>query len=348
VSGEVEFTVSGNDAFRIFIGGEKVAEMWENEYGGERTYTLNAEAGKTYPVKIEYMQRTGSADLNVSIGQRKAVDAKATASKAAEADVIIFVGGISPRLEGEELPVKIDGFKKGDRTEIGIPKVQREMVKALKETGKPVIYVLCTGSAIALDWENANLDAVLNAWYGGQEGGTAVADVLFGDYNPSGKLPVTFYASTDQLPDFEDYSMKGRTYRYMTQKPLYPFGYGLSYTSFEISNPQLSKSSINKDESVSLTLDIKNTGATDGDEIVQVYIKNPEDKNGPLKSLKGYKRVAVKSGNTEKVTIVLDADAFKTFDDKTQTMETVSGKHQILYGTSSDDKDLKALDITIL
>lgn len=147
------------------------------------------------------------------------------------------------------------------------------MVKALKATGKPVVYVLCTGSALALNWEEANIDAILNAWYGGQEAGTAVADILFGDYNPSGRLPVTFYKSIDQLPDFEDYSMKGRTYRYMTETPLYPFGYGLSYTNFAYRNAKLSSGKIAKDQSVTLTFDIANTGKMDGDEVAQIYIK---------------------------------------------------------------------------
>ena len=161
-------------------------------------------------------------DLHVHVGvtgdnTHGGGDKAATAAKVKDADVIVYVGGISPRLEGEEMPVNVEGFKKGDRTNIEIPKVQQEMVKALKATGKPVVYVLCTGSALALNWEDANIDAILNAWYGGQEAGTAVADILFGDYNPSGRLPVTFYKSIDQLPDFEDYSMKGRTYRYMTE-----------------------------------------------------------------------------------------------------------------------------------
>ena len=158
---QVEIKLSGNDAFRLFIGDEKVAEVWENEYGAEKTYMLNAEKGKKYPVKIEYMQRTGSADLNFQIGTRRPVDYAATATKVKDADVIVYVGGISPRLEGEEMPVNVEGFKKGDRTNIEIPKVQQEMVKALKATGKPVVYVLCTGSALALNWEDANIDAIL-------------------------------------------------------------------------------------------------------------------------------------------------------------------------------------------
>ena len=263
------------------------------------------------------------------------------------ADVVIFVGGISPRLEGEEMPVNVEGFKKGDRTNIEIPKVQQEMVKALKATGKPVVYVLCTGSALALNWEDANIDAILNAWYGGQEAGTAVADILFGDYNPSGRLPVTFYKSIDQLPDFEDYSMKGRTYRYMTETPLYPFGYGLSYTNFAYRNAKLSSGKITKDQSVTLTFDIANTGKMDGDEVAQIYIKNPNDPEGPIKALKAFLRVHVKAGDSQEVNIELTPEAFHSFNDNTQTMEVRPGKYQILYGGSSDEKALERLELTI-
>ena len=308
---------------------------------------LNAEKGKKYPVKIEYMQRTGSADLNFQIGTRRPVDYAATATKVKDADVIVYVGGISPRLEGEEMPVNVEGFKKGDRTNIEIPKVQQEMVKALKATGKPVVYVLCTGSALALNWEDANIDAILNAWYGGQEAGTAVADILFGDYNPSGRLPVTFYKSIDQLPDFEDYSMKGRTYRYMTETPLYPFGYGLSYTNFAYRNAKLSSGKITKDQSVTLTFDIANTGKMDGDEVAQIYIKNPNDPEGPIKALKAFLRVHVKAGDSQEVNIELTPEAFHSFNDNTQTMEVRPGKYQILYGGSSDEKALERLELTI-
>lgn len=347
VNGEVEFKLSGNDAFRLFINNEKVAEVWENEYGAERKYMLTAEKGKKYPVKIEYMQRSGSADLNLLVGVRTPVDSKATAAKVKEADVIVFVGGISPRLEGEEMPVDADGFRKGDRTNMEIPAVQKEMIKALQATGKPVIYVLCTGSALALNWEDANIDAILNAWYGGQEGGTAVADILFGDYNPAGRLPVTFYKSIDQLPDFQDYSMKGRTYRYMTEAPLYPFGYGLSYTTFAYQNAKLSNDKIGKEQSVTLTLDIANTGQRDGDEVAQIYIKNPNDPEGPIKALKAFKRVNVKAGASTPLRIELPSKAFQSFNDQTQAMEVRPGTYQVLYGSSSADKDLKSLQLTI-
>ena len=346
-SGDIEFTISGNDGFRLFIGEEKVAESWTNEYGSTQKYTLKAEEGKKYPIKIEYMQAKGSADLNFSIAVRTPVDYQATANEVKDADVIIFVGGISPRLEGEEMPVDAEGFKKGDRLNIEIPTVQKEMVKALKATGKPIVYVVCTGSALALNWENENLDAILNAWYGGQEAGTAVADVLFGDYNPAGRLPVTFYKSIDQLPDFEDYNMQGRTYRYMTETPLYPFGYGLSYTSFAYKNAKLSKDKINANENLTVTLDIQNTGKTDGDEVAQLYIKNPNDPKGPLKSLQGFKRTHIAAGETQTISFELTPKAFWSFNDETQTMEVRPGKYEILYGPSSADKDLKSLTLTI-
>lgn len=346
-SGDIEFTLSGNDGFRLFIGDEKVAEVWGNEYGAGKTYTLKAEQGKKYPVKIEYMQKLGSADLNFSVGVRTPVDCQATANKVKDADVIIFVGGISPRLEGEEMPVDAEGFKKGDRLNIEIPKVQQEMVKALKATGKPLVYVVCTGSALALNWEDAHVDAILNAWYGGQEGGTAVADILFGDYNPAGRLPVTFYKSVAQLPDFEDYSMKGRTYRYFTQQPLYPFGYGLSYTTFRYDNARLSATEIEAGQPVTLSFDLSNTGKMEGDEVAQVYIKNPNDPEGPIKALKGFKRVHLKAGETQTVSIELEPKAFWSFNDETQDMEIRPGKYQVLYGKSSADSDLKKLELRI-
>lgn len=347
VSGDIEFSISGNDGFRLFVGDEKVAEIWDNEYGGAQTYVLKAEAGKKYPLRIEYMQKIGSADLNFSVGQRTKVDFAATAAKVKDCDVIIYVGGISPRLEGEEMPVDAPGFKKGDRLDIEIPAVQREMVKALEATGKPVIYIVCTGSALALTWENDHLDAILNAWYGGQEGGQAVADILFGDYNPGGRLPVTFYKSASQLPDFEDYNMKGRTYRYFTGEPLYPFGYGLSYSTFEYGKPTLSAEEITAGESIMISFPITNTGKRDGDEVAQVYVKNPNDKLAPLKSLAGFKRVHIRAGESETVSFELPASAFYSFNDDTQEMEVRAGQYEIYYGKSSATKDLKKTTIRI-
>ena len=270
-----------------------------------------------------------------------------TVSKVKNADVIVFVGGISPRLEGEEMRVQVEGFKGGDRTNIEIPKIQKEMVKALKATGKPVVYVVCTGSALALNWEEGNVDAILNAWYGGQAAGSAVADILFGDYNPAGRLPVTFYKSIDQLPDFEDYSMKGRTYRYMTQEPLYPFGFGLSYTTFAYKPAKLVKSTICKTDHAMLSFEVQNTGKRNGEEVVQVYLRNPNDPSGPIKALKGFKRIALKAGESQKVSFDLAPESFNSFNDKTQKFDVLPGKYELLYGSSSADKSLKKITLEI-
>ncbi len=210
-------------------------------------------------------------------------------------DIVVFVGGLSTLLEGEEMPVHFPGFKGGDRTDIQLPEVQRRCLQALKASGKKVIFVNCSGSAIGLVPETASCDAILQAWYGGESGGQAVADVLFGDYNPSGKLPVTFYKDTTQLADFEDYSMKGRTYRYMSD-PLFQFGFGLSYTTFSIGNAQVSKTEISTRESIDLSIPVTNRGNRKGTEIVQVYIRKVDDTDGPLKTLRGFKKNRIGSG----------------------------------------------------
>src|SRR5215467_16134641 len=191
-----------------------------------------------------------------------------------DAEVIVYVGGISPRLEGEEMRVSQEGFSGGDRTTIMLPAVQTDFLKALKATGKPIVFVMMTGSAVAIPWEAENIPAILNAWYGGQAAGTAVADILFGDYNPSGRLPVTFYKSDKDLPSFEDYSMTNRTYRYFKGEALYPFGFGLSYTSFRYSDLKLSKTTAGANESVQVEVTVTNTGKTKGDEVVQFYISH--------------------------------------------------------------------------
>lgn len=331
---------------KIAVVGPNAADsvmLWAN-YNGFPTHTVTILEGiqkKLPDAEVIYELGCNHTD------DKMAVDFEATVNKVKGADVILFTGGISPRLEGEEMPVDAKGFRKGDRTDIEIPEVQKEMIKALKATGKPVIYVLCTGSALALNWEEAHVDAILNAWYGGQEAGTAVADILFGDYNPSGRLPITFYKSTDQLPGFEDYSMKGRTYRYMTQTPLYPFGYGLSYTTFRYKKAKLSSNKISKDQPVTLSLDIVNTGKKDGDEVIQIYIKNPNDPEGPIKALKAFKRIHVKAGSKEAVSIQLEPKAFWSFNDQTQNMEVRPGVYQILYGGSSADNALQSLQLTI-
>ena len=272
---------------------------------------------------------------------------KALADRAAQADVIIFAGGISPAVEGEELKTTVDGFAGGDRERIELPEVQSKVLKALHKTGKPVVFVLCTGSAVALEQNEKDYDALICAWYGGQEGGTAVADVISGKYNPSGRLPLTFYKSTEQLPDFLDYTMEERTYRYMTESPLYDFGYGLSYTTFEYEKAKLSSKKIKNGKSVTLKVNVSNTGDMAGNESVQVYVKRLNDDKVPVKALKGLKMINLKAGETKTVEIELPASSFEYYDGYSDDLIVKSGEYIVMVGSSSRDEDLTPLNLTI-
>ncbi|MEN6454419.1 MAG: glycoside hydrolase family 3 C-terminal domain-containing protein [Prolixibacteraceae bacterium] len=270
-----------------------------------------------------------------------------TVQKIRDADVLIFAGGISPSLEGEEMSVKVDGFRQGDRTNLELPATQQRLLRELKKLNKPLIYVQCSGSALAINLAEEQADAIVQAWYGGQAAGTAVADVLFGDYNPAGRSPVTFYKSAGQLPDFEDYSMKGRTYRYLQEKPLYPFGYGLSYTSFQYSDVSLSRNSMRAGETVDLHVSLRNTGKMDGDEVVQVYVKNKADKDGPVKTLRAFRRVHVKADSTSDLCISLPSKTFEWYNESKERMDVLPGKYIIYVGSSSAGNDLTQLSFTI-
>lgn len=306
--------------------------------------TYKVEAGKSYPLQLVYIQYTGHAmlqfDINM-IDQSPVALSPLTApqSPLKDADIVIFVGGISPRLEGEEMKVSEDGFKGGDRTNIELPQVQHEWLSNLKKAGKRIIYVNCSGSAIALTPEDTFVDAIVQAWYGGEKGGQAVADVLFGTYNPCGKLPITFYKNVNDLPDFLDYRMTNRTYRYFKGEPLYPFGYGLSYTTFEIDNPEYIYNKVR--------VRVKNTGKKEGTEVVQVYMRNLADTEGPLKTLRAYERVSLKAGEDKVVEIVFPRDRFEGWDAETNTMRVVPGKYELMVGSSSADKDLQRITVNI-
>lgn len=257
----------------------------------------------------------------------------------ADVDAIIYVGGLSPKLEGEEMRVNYKGFKGGDRTSIELPETQREYIAALAKTGKPVIFVHLSGSAVAIAPETELCDAILQGWYGGQAGGEAVADVLFGDYNPAGRLPVTFYSSDSDLPDFGDYDMPGHTYRYFNGKPLFAFGHGLSYSEFRYGKARL--------EDGVLRIPVTNVSDRDGDEVVQVYVKAADDKEGPHKSLRGFERVSIKAGETAMVEIPLSKDDIDLFNPKSGKMEGAAGKYVVYYGGSSDDASLKKLTMKL-
>lgn len=254
---------------------------------------------------------------------------------AKDADVFIYVGGISPRLEGEEMRVTQAGFKGGDRTTIMLPTVQTNFLKALKATGKPVIFIMMTGSAIAIPWESENIPAIINAWYGGQAAGTAVADVLFGDYSPAGRLPVTFYKSDNDLPAFEDYSMSNRTYRYFKGEALYPFGFGLSYTTFRFSNIIFSRKRENENLHVSVT--VTNTGKIKSEEVVQLYLKYEGIQGAPLYALKGFKRISLLPNASQFVSFSLSSGQFKVIDENGQSV-FASGTIKVIIGDSSPGK----------
>lgn len=346
-SGEYVVNVDGCGHFELFIDGVQQYRhhIWRTT--PNRT-AIQAEKGKTYHIEVLFSHiHTYNADLKINIAKELPIDYDGMIAQLKGIDKVIFVGGISPALEGEEMPVQIEGFKGGDRTSIELPGVQRKFLKALKQAGKTVIFVCCSGSAIALQPETETCDAIVQVWYAGQEGGTAIADVLFGDYNPAGKLPVTFYKNDSQLPDYEDYSMKGRTYRYFTD-PLFAFGYGLSYTQFEIGEANLIKEQANRQ--MKLVVPVINKGQRDGTEIVQVYIRDLSDTDGPLKSLRGFQRIHVKAGQTANAEILLDVDkAFEFFDPSTNTMRGpgIGKQYELYYGNSSRPVDLKKLSVKL-
>ena len=341
-AGEYVVNVEATGHFELYINGEQkfVNHIWRAT--PTRT-VLKAEKGQQFKIEVRFQTvKTWGASMKIDVARELTIDYQQTIAQLNGIDKVIFVGGIAPSLEGEEMPVNIEGFKGGDRTSIELPKVQREFLKALKAADKQIIFVNCSGSAIALTPETESCDAIVQAWYPGQEGGTAVADVLFGDYNPGGKLSVTFYKNDSQLPDYEDYSMKGRTYRYFNDA-LFPFGYGLSYTTFEIGEASIKGENGNFEVSVP----VANTGNCNGTEIVQLYIRDLADKDGPLKSLRGFQRVDVKAGQTATATITLDKKSFEFWDSATNTMRTKPGQYELLYGNSSRDKDLKKIMVTL-
>lgn len=353
---ETEFLAKENDvlifktgatgSFELLVDGKSVAK-----YTNWRTVPANISftvaAGKKYKIEILFAQSNNwQANIEFDFGKEFDIDFKGLIQKLKGIDTVIFVGGLSTLLEGEEMPVSYPGFKGGDRTNIELPAVQRKCLKELKAAGKKVIFVNCSGSAIALNPETESCDAILQAWYPGESGGQAVADVLFGDYNPSGKLPISFYKNSDKLGDFEDYSLKGRTYRYTTDV-LFPFGFGLSYSKFEIEKGNVSKSKIKFNEDTQLNFSIKNSSKRNGTEIVQVYVRKLNDTDGPLKTLKAFKRIELKAGEKQNVTIDLPASSFEFYDTKTRAINVTNGEYELYYGTSSDAKDLKMIKMVV-
>ncbi len=347
-TGEMKYTLMTDNGYVLKVNGEVVEDA---KAGGRRGgfgfrrqmeyKSFPVEAGKTYDVVIEYKHGNGQfAMLRGDICERNLIDFTNLANEVKAADAIIIIGGISAQMEGEG----------GDKQDIELPKVQQLLVKAMHKTGKPVIFVNCSGSAIAFGSVEGEYDALLQAWYAGQGGAKALAEVLFGDYNPGGKLPVTFYRSNNDLPDFLDYSMKNRTYRYFTGVPQYAFGYGLSYTTFKVGKGKLSGKSAKAGKAgtfCTLSVPVTNTGKREGTEIVQVYVKALDDAGAPIKALKGFQKLNLKAGETATAKISLDGEAFEYYNEAIDELSVKPGRYKILYGTSSLDKDLQSFDFVV-
>ena len=343
-TGEMKYTVSSDNGYIIKVNGNVVEESngaARRGFGFRRNVeykSFEVEQGQTYDVVIEYRRGNGNfAMLNADICERRLIQFDELAKDVADADAIIVIGGISAQIEGEG----------GDKATIELPDVQQRLIRAMHATGKPVVVVNCSGSGMAFGSVKGCYDALLQAWYPGQGGAQALAEVIFGDYNPGGKLPVTFYESNDDLPDFLDYSMENRTYRYFRGTPQYAFGYGLSYTTFEVGKAKISKKSMKEDGSVTLTVPVKNTGDREGTETIQVYVKALDYAEASIKDLRGFSKINLKPGESGKAEIVLDGEAFQYYDPSIDELSVKPGRYQILYGTSSLEKDLKSIDFEV-
>ncbi|EKU90622.1 xylan 1,4-beta-xylosidase [Bacteroides oleiciplenus] len=346
-SGEIVLEVYCYGSGKLRVDGEEV-KSFSNKHGARKTtHTMKVQAGKSYNIELDFEYLRSDAQLNFDLGFKKDVDIRKSVERVKDADVVIFASGISPSLEGEEMGVNLPGFKKGDRTDIELPAVQRELIDALHRAGKKIILVNCSGSPIGLEPETKKCEALLQAWYPGQQGGTAVAEVLFGTYNPAGRLPVTFYRNIYQLPDFEDYNMTGRTYRYMQDIPLFPFGYGLSYTTFNYGKVSLNKGEITDGQTVKLTVSVTNTGERGGEEVVQVYLKKQGDTKGPVKTLRAFKRISIPSGQTVNVEFELKDKELEWWDEQSNTVRVCPGNYDIMVGGSSRDGDLQQISIIV-
>jgi len=328
---ELALQITGDDGYRLYIEDKQVVDAWASRGSSTRQYVLNVTKGQPLDLRLEYAQYDRRSILKFTGARVVPMNAANILARVKDADAIVFVGGISPQLEGEEMTVKVPGFSGGDRTTIGLPQVQTDLLKVLHSSGRPVVLALMSGSALATPWEAANLPALLTSWYGGQSAGTALADVLFGDYNPAGRLPVTFYKSEAQLPAFDNYSMAGRTYRYFTGEPLFPFGHGLSYTTFKYSNLKvLSKPATG--QPIRVSVEVQNTGARAGDEVVQLYVRHPGATGRVARhALEGFRRINLAAGARQTVQFTLSPRQLSRLDAQARRVEA-PGKVQLFVG----------------
>jgi beta-glucosidase len=341
VSGRYELHVGANDGFRLYLDDSLVAEYRDVTSRTRNTSVpIDLEADRAYDLRLEYFEDGYDAEVRLAWRLPGAKPPLEEALEAArKADVVVFVGGLTGDVEGEEMDVSYPGFAGGDRTDIVLPAPQEKLLRALHATGKPVVLVLMTGSALAFEWAQENLPAILVAWYPGQRGGNAIADVLFGETNPAGRLPVTFYRSVDQLPPFNNYDMKDRTYRYFDGDVLYSFGHGLSYTSFKYSDPTIDKTTAGADEAIDVAVTVENAGAVAGDEVVQLYVRALDPKlEAPLKQLRGFDRVSLDPGERRQVRFQLTPSTdLSHYDAERRAFIAPPGEYEIQIGASSQD-----------
>jgi beta-glucosidase len=334
-SGKYLLGVAGNGGMRLFIDGQLHVEDLANRRTKTVTKEISLEAGRGYDVRFEYSENANhyaAAKLLWAPPSGARILHDDAMTKARQADAVVMVLGIAPSVEGEEMEVKLEGFRGGDRTDISLPKAQEELLKEVHALGKPVVVVLLSGSALAVNWANDQVPAILTAWYPGEEGGTAIADVLFGDYNPGGRLPLTFYKSVDQLPPFADYRMQGRTYRYFKGEPLYPFGFGLSYTKFKYDNLKFSSNKLKAGAELKVTAEVQNVGERAGDEVVQLYVTDvAATVPVPIRSLAGVKRIFLKPGEKQSVSFMLTGEQMSIIDDSGKRL-IEPGEFQISVG----------------
>jgi beta-glucosidase len=320
VSGKYLLGLGGNGGMRLLVDGQVLVEDFANRRTKALTKEITLEANRVYSIQIEYvaaMNTFAAVRLIWSRPDDEKMLREEALNKARQADVVVLCLGLSPLVEGEEMEVPFEGFRGGDRTDIALPKPQEELLKEIRATGKPLVLVLLNGSALAVNWANQNVPAIVEAWYPGEEGGTALADVLFGDYNPAGRLPVTFYKSLDQLPPFTDYSMQNRTYRYFKGEPLYGFGFGLSFTTFKYQNLRLSSRRINAGETLTVSAEVQNTGQRGGDEVVQLYLSHEAASVPvPIRSLAGVRRIFLNPGEKRSVTFTVTPEQLSLIDDR--------------------------------
>lgn len=341
VDGEYELHVSADDGVRLSINGEMIVDDWQSQSRMKnRIVKYTFVANQAYDIQLDYYDDVRDAEVRLGWllpGAKTPFEEAIEMANAA--DVVIYVGGLTGDVEGEEMSVKYPGFAGGDRTDIALPATQQKMLESLKATGKPVVAVFSGGSALGIEWAQQHLDGILMAWYPGQRGGEAVANILWGKANPSGRLPVTFYRSDEKLPDFSDYSMDNRTYRYFEGKPLYPFGYGLSYSKFDYKKLRLSQTKVAGDDRVKVRVDVKNTSKRAGHEAIQLYVKPIESaRNRAIKDLRGVERVFLQPGETKTVEFVLQPDRdLITYDDDAKGYVLDTGKYAIEIGHSSQN-----------